>query len=104
MIPKKDNNKTNPKNYRPISLTSCIARLCERFVLLSINKHLKDKNLIVKQQSGFRAHRQTKDNIFAICQKNLEFFNQKKKNCVIFFDISKAFDKIWHNGLISKLV
>jgi retron-type reverse transcriptase len=104
MIPKKDNNKTNPKNLRPIPLRSCIARLCERFVLLNINKHLKDNNLIVKQQSGFRAHRQTKDNIFAICQKNLECFNQKKKNCVIFFDISRAFDNISHNGLISKLV
>jgi retron-type reverse transcriptase len=61
-------------------------------------------NIIVKQQSGFRAHRQIKDNIFNLCQKNLEAFNRKMKNCVIFFDITKAFDKIWHNGLLYKLI
>ena len=58
----------------------------------------------MKQQSGFRAHRQTKDNIFNLCQKNLESFNRKMKNCIIFFDITKAFDKIWHNGLLFKLI
>jgi hypothetical protein len=100
MIPKKNDGKKDPKNYRPISITSCIARLCERFILSDINDHLKNNNIIIKQQSGFRSFRQTKDNIFAICQRNLEAFNSRKKNCVIFFDISKAFDKIWQNGLL----
>jgi hypothetical protein len=103
MIPKKNDGKKDPKNYRPISITSCIARLCERFILIEINDHLKKHKLIIKQQSGFRSYRQTKDNIFAICQRNLEAFNSKKKNCVIFFDISKAFDKIWQNGLLFKM-
>ncbi len=51
MIPKKNDAKTDPTNYRPISLTNCIARLCERFVLLMINTHLKKKNISVKEQS-----------------------------------------------------
>ena len=59
---------------------------------MEINSHLKKNKIIIKQQSGFRSFRQTKDNIFAICQRNIEAFNTKKKNCVIFFDISKAFD------------
>ena len=103
MISKKNDAKTDPTNYRPISLTNCIARLCERFVLLMINTHLKKKNIIVKEQSGFRAHRQTKDNLFTICQHNFQAFNKKKKNCVVFFDISKAFDKVWHLGLLYKM-
>lgn len=103
MIPKKDNNKQDPKNYRPISLTSTIARLCERFILEEILDHIKTNKIIIKQQSGFRSYRQTKDNILTICQRNIESFNQKKKNCVIFFDIKKAFDKVWHNGLLYKL-
>ena len=65
---------------------------------------MKKNKIIVKQQSSFRAHRHTKDNIFNLCQKNLEAFNRKMKNCVIFFDITKAFDKIWHNGLLYKLI
>ena len=96
MIPKKADSKNNPNNYRPISLTNCIARLCERVIVIKILEHLKANNIIVKQQSGFRAHRQTKDNLF-----NFEAFNKKMKNCVVFFDISKAFDKVWHLGLYS---
>jgi hypothetical protein len=34
----------------------------------------------------------------------MEAFNRKMQNCVIFFDISKAFDKVWHNGLVFKLI
>jgi len=43
MIPKKVDMKgrKDPKNYRPISLTNCLARLCERFVQLEINTFLK---------------------------------------------------------------
>ena len=59
---------------------------------------------MVKEQSGFRKKRQTKDNILSICQQNIESFNKKKMNCTIFFDIYKAFDKVWHNGLIYKLI
>jgi hypothetical protein len=103
MIPKNDNLKSDPKNYRPISLTSCIARLCERFIIEQMVDHIKENKLLVKEQSGFRSKRQTKDNIFSICQRNFEAFNRKKKSCVIFFDISKAFDKVWHDGLIFKL-
>jgi hypothetical protein len=99
----KKDGKKDPKNYRPISITSCVARLCERFILIEINEHLKENKIIIKQQSGFRSFRQTKDNIFAICQRSLEAFNTKNKNCVIFFDISKAFDKIWQNGSLFKM-
>jgi hypothetical protein len=103
MISKKDEKKDDPKNYRPISLTSCLARLCERLILEQMLDHIKINKLIVKKQSGFRAKRQTKDNIISICQRNPEAFNRKKKSCVIFFDISKAFDKVWQHGLIHKL-
>ena len=104
MIPKKNDGKKDSKNYRPISITSCITRLCEPFILIEISEHLKKNKIIIKQQSGFRSFRQTKDNILAICQRNLEAFNLKKKNCVIFFDISKAFDKIWQKGLLFKMI
>jgi hypothetical protein len=100
MIPKKVDSRNNPANYRPISMTNCIARLCERVILSNIHDHLKKNKILVKQQSGFRAHRQTKDNLFNLCQKNFEAFNRKMKNCVVFFDISKAFDKVWHYWLI----
>ena len=64
---------------------------------------MKDEKIIIKLQSGFRAHRQTKDNILFISQKVIDSFNRVKKVCAIFFDIASAFDKVWHDGLIYKL-
>ena len=97
MIPKKVTNSKNPKDYRPISLTSCLSKVCEKLIKNQFNDFLKRNNLIIKQLSGFRAHRQTRDNIFHLSQKIMESFNRKKKVCTIFFDIASAFDKVWQD-------
>lgn len=104
MIPKKNDDKNDPKNYRPISLTSCIAKLGEKLMSIRIKEHLRKNKIIIKQQSGFRQHRQTKDNLIHLTQKILESFNRQKKVLAIFFDISQAFDKVWHDGIIYKLI
>ena len=104
MIPKKNVELDNPKSYRPISMTSCLAKLCEKLILNRIKKFLKENNIIIKQQSGFRAHRQTKDNLLFLLQKIQETFIRKKKVLSFYFDISQAFDKVWHDGLIHKLI
>jgi hypothetical protein len=54
--------------------------------------------------SSFSKHRGVKDNLTFLTQKIVETFNRRKKMCCLFFDISKAFDKVWHNGLLYKLV
>jgi len=102
MIPKKKLS-TNPTDFRPVSLTSCFGKLVERLVGLTINDFLKKKNFIIKQQSGFRQHRRTTDNLVFLTQKIKESFLKGKKILSVFFDISKAFDSVWHNGLIFKL-
>lgn len=77
-------------------ITSNIAKIAEKLVALRLNEFLTKHHIIIKQQSGFRNCRQTKDNIFFITQKILEQFNRRKKICGIFFDIASAFDKVWH--------
>ena len=104
MIPKKQVNSSNPKDYRPISLTSCLAKLAEKLIAIKLKDFLDKNKLILKQQSGFRKNRQTRDNIFHITQKIIESFNRKKKVCAIFFDIASAFDKVWDRGLIYKMI
>ena len=94
MIPQKVSNSSNPKDYRPISLTSNLAKLAEKMMSFKLRKFLKENNIIIKQQSGFRNHRQTKDNLLFITQKILEQFNRKKRVLAIFFD-----KKIFHKGL-----
>ena len=104
MIPKKNSNSPNPKDYRPISLTSNLAKLTEKLLSCKLKDFLNVNKIIIKQQSGFRCHRQTKDNICFITQKIIEQFNRGKKAVGIFFDIASAFDKVWHNGIIYKLI
>ena len=103
MIHKKGGEKSDPTSYRPISITSCLLRLLEQLILTRLQEFLKANNIIIAEQSGFRTSRQTRDNLFYLVQKTTEGFNRKRKNLCIFFDLEKAFDKMWHDGLVYKL-
>jgi exonuclease III len=103
MIGKKTQDAMNPDSYRPISLTSCFAKLLERIVSNRIYTFVESKNLFHESQSGFRKHRSTIDNLTLLTQKIAETLNRKKKLCAIFFDISKAFDKLWRSGISYKM-
>jgi hypothetical protein len=85
MIPKKQNNSSNPKDYRPISLTSCIAKLAERLILSRIKEFMDKNKIIMKQQSGFRKQRQTRGILFFLTQKAIESVNRGEKMVSIFF-------------------
>jgi hypothetical protein len=104
MIPKKESNSNNPTEYRPISLLSCIGKLAERIIKNRLYFFLETNNLLSPAQSGFRNCRGTGDNLLFMTQKIQESLNRGKKVCGIYFDISKAFDKVWHAGLIYKLI
>ena len=104
MIPKKKKGLKDPGNYRPISITAVIARLFERIILGRVQEHLDKNNIIVDQQSGFRKRRSTKDNIIFLSQKISETIKRKENMVNIYFDIAGAFDKVWHRGLLFKLV
>ena len=104
MLPKISGILKDPDKYRPISLLSCLGKLIERVIKNRLNKFLEDSKILVKQQSGFRNNKGTADNLLFFTQKISETLNKGKKACGIFFDISKAFDKVWHKGLIYKLI
>jgi hypothetical protein len=103
MIPKKPNDAHNPNNYRPISLTNTIVKIAEKLIKTRLTLFLEQNNLFIKEQSGFRSKKRTIDNIFFIKQKCLEAFAKKEKVGGILFDIEKAFDKVWHEGLLYKM-
>lgn len=108
MIPKKPNDSHNPNNYRPISLTNTIVKVVEKLIKNRLVYFLESNNLFIKNQSGFRSNKRTIDNIFYIKQKCLEAFTNKRAKSTmkvggIVFDIEKAFDKVWHEGLLYKM-
>ena len=102
MIPKKEGMSKDPDKYRPISLTSCLSKLTERLLKTRLYSFLEDNDILVKQQLGFRNDKGASDNLTFFTQKLSENINRGKKAVGIFFDISKAFDKVWHNGLLYK--
>ena len=69
MIPKKIKT-SNPGDYRPISLISCLGKIAERLIRNRLYNFLESNNIIVNQQSGFRDHKGTGDSLFFFTQKN----------------------------------
>jgi hypothetical protein len=103
MIPKKESGSNDPSKYRPISVTSCLGKLYERCITKRLVDFLDANKLLSKNQSGFRRHRSTIDNLYFITRKVRETFIRGKNMLTIFFDIAKAFDKIRHEGLLFKM-
>ena len=104
MIPKKLGLNPDPSQYRPISLTSCMSKLFESLVHSRIYNYLENRNLLKHCQSGFRKGKSTKDVLLFLTQKVKETLVRSKRALSLSFDISKAFDSVWHIGLISKMI
>jgi len=104
MIPKKTFFSRDPSEYRPISLTSCVGKLLEKIMKQRMVHFMEENKLIIKQQAGFRKNRSTADNLFFLTQKGTESLDKGKCCLNVYFDIAKAFDKVWHAGVIHKMV
>ena len=99
----KKGDRSDASNYRPVSLLSNFGKIQERIVFKHIYNHLFSNNLLFKYQSGFRPGHSTTFQLIDIFHHICQSFDQKQYSCMIFCDISKAFDKVWHKGLLFKL-
>jgi hypothetical protein len=91
------------QNYRPISLLSIIGKSMERCVFKHLYNYLVENQLIACFQSGFRPGDSTTNQLLHLT--NILFgkaIDDGKEIRVTVFDISKAFDRVWHAGLIYK--
>ncbi|UYV68682.1 hypothetical protein LAZ67_6000429 [Cordylochernes scorpioides] len=68
-IKKLDKSADDPKNYRPISLTSICCKLMEKIILRRLTYHLDTKNLLPEEQYGFRKAHGTIDQLLFFTQK-----------------------------------
>ncbi|UYV80888.1 hypothetical protein LAZ67_19002107 [Cordylochernes scorpioides] len=69
-IKKLDKSADDPKNYRPISLTSICCKLMEKIILRRLTYHLDTRNLLPKEQYGFRKGHGTIDQLLFFTQKS----------------------------------
>ena len=99
----KKGDKSLVSNYRPISLISCVGKSFERVIYKNVYNHLMTNSLIHKYQSGFLPGHSTVHHLIELIHHTCIALENHKINCQIFCDISKAFDRVWHRGLLLKL-
>ncbi|KAK6187305.1 hypothetical protein SNE40_005366 [Patella caerulea] len=90
-------------NYRPISLLSCIGKIFERCLYKYIYNFFLDHKILTPLQSGFIKNDSTVYQLLDIYDQICIALDEGKEVRSVYFDISKAFDRVWHRGLLSKL-
>ena len=98
----KKGSKTDPSNYRPISLLPLLSKVFERVVLDEREEFLSLKNLY-DHQSGFRKNDSTDTCLSFLNKKILKSFDDGLVTGMILIDLQKAFDTINHDILSKKL-
>lgn len=95
----------NPASYRPISLLSIFGKLFERIILKEIYKHLEagEESLLPDVQFGFRNGHSTCHQLARLTKFIKQNLNNKKSTGMVLFDVEKAFDNVWFDGLIYKM-
>ena len=101
-VPKKG-DRSNPSNYRPIALTSAVAKVLETLLNYHFIKHLESNNLLSDHQYGFRKARSTGDLLSYLTHTWSSSLRDFGESFVVALDISKAFDRVWHKALLAKL-
>ena len=101
----KKKDKQTVSNYRPISLLPIFAKIFERIVFKNLYNFLISNNLITTHQSGFRPGDSCTNQLLSLIHEIHSAFDDNR--CLevrsVYLDMSKAFDKVWHEGLLFKL-
>ena len=99
----KKGERSDPCNYRPVSLCSPLGKIMERIVFKKLFNYLYANDLLYKYQSGFIPGHSTTFQLVDIYHHICQTLDNKQYACMVFCDISKAFDRVWHKGLLFKL-
>ena len=103
--PSKDNStQLTVERFRPISLLSVIGKLMERMVNNRLIAYLERNKLLNHSQTAYRRNLSTEDQLALIAQEIENAFQDKMNTVAMFVDLTKAFDKMWRQGLLLKLL
>ena len=99
----KKGSRSSPANYRPISLTSVLCKLCEHILHCAIIRHLSDHEILSDAQHGFRKRRSCDTQLIVTLEDLAKGLDNKSQTDVVLLDYEKAFDKVSHRHLLSKV-
>ena len=99
----KKGKKSEPLNYRPISLTSVPCKVMERVLRENIMDHLESNNLLSSHQHGFRSNRSCLTQLLEYFLEIHEIIDERDPVDAIYLDCQKAFDTVPLKRLLVKL-
>jgi hypothetical protein len=99
----KKKQKNLIQNYRPISLLPLCGKIFEKIIYDNLYPYIFNNNFISDKQSGYRRNDSTVKQLISITHEIYKTFDANKELRAVFLDISRAFDRVWHEGLLFKL-
>ncbi|KAJ3649759.1 hypothetical protein Zmor_021482 [Zophobas morio] len=99
-IPKPGKNHIFPENHRPISLLSSVGEISERVIRKRLAEIVNDLGVIPDEQFGFRPQHSTSDQLLRVVEFAAKSIEWKQLTGAVFLDVAKAFDTVWHDGLV----
>ena len=99
----KSGDKAVAKNYRPISLLPIVSKVLERVVHTRLCKFLSGNSLFPANQFAYRPLHSTEDALTLAVDRYLEAADQQRHTGLVLVDMSKAFDKVKHQILVTDL-
>lgn len=103
IIPIHKPGKDLVNSYRPISLLPIMSKICEKLLLERPLPEISKAKIIPEHQFGFRNQQTTIEQVNRVTRKIRNDLEEKRYCSAVFLDVSQAFDKVWHKGLLCKL-
>jgi hypothetical protein len=99
----KKQNRQLKENYRPISLLSCISKVFERIIYNTTYNYFRSNHLLNIHNSGFQRDDSAILRLLSLTDSIYQGLDNQDEILLVFLDVSKAFDRVWHEGLLYKL-
>ena len=94
--------RSKANNSHPVSLLSVVSKVFEKLVNNRMIDHLEKCCLFTDFHFGFRSSQSTADLLTVVSDRIAWAFNRSRATQALALDISKAFDRVWHAGLLHK--
>jgi hypothetical protein len=93
-----------PSSCRPINLLDMIGKIFEKILLARILHEVSERELLQDEQFGFRPRHCTSLQLARLFEKITRNFGERRLTGAVFLDVGKAFDTVWIDGLLYKLM
>ena len=102
-VPKPKKPSHSAEGYRPISILPSIGKLFDKLVNRQLVRFLTDNNILSQTQFGFVPKRSAIDQLLVLTHNIYSALDRRCTYNMIFLDFAKAFDRVSHHDLITKL-